>query len=62
MTRLSICIPLEAGIPDPSLLVAALPNPILRNPRRPTRALRALAGRIQGRTSGIGGLSQCVRP
>ena len=39
-----------------------LPNPILRNPRRPTRGLRAIANRIQGRTSGIGGLSQCVRP
>ncbi|KMO39116.1 peptidoglycan transglycosylase [Methylobacterium variabile] len=47
---------------EAALLVAALPNPILRNPRRPTRALRALAGRIQGRTAGIATLSQCVRP
>ncbi|WP_082984915.1 monofunctional biosynthetic peptidoglycan transglycosylase [Methylobacterium platani] len=47
---------------EAALLVAALPNPFLRNPRRPSRAMRALAGRIQGRTSGIGGLSQCVRP
>ncbi|WP_425324363.1 monofunctional biosynthetic peptidoglycan transglycosylase [Methylobacterium frigidaeris] len=47
---------------EAALLVASLPNPIARNPRRPTRALRALAGRIQGRTAGIGALSQCVRP
>ncbi|KMO33693.1 monofunctional biosynthetic peptidoglycan transglycosylase [Methylobacterium aquaticum] len=47
---------------EAALLVATLPNPFLRNPRRPTRALRVLAGRIQGRMAGIGSLSQCVRP
>lgn len=47
---------------EAALLVATLPNPILRNPRRPTRALRAIANRIQGRTAGIGALAQCVRP
>ncbi|WP_238312772.1 biosynthetic peptidoglycan transglycosylase [Methylobacterium crusticola] len=46
---------------EAALLVAALPNPITRNPRTPSRGLRALAGRIQGRMAGLGGLSTCVR-
>ncbi|MEH3146399.1 MAG: monofunctional biosynthetic peptidoglycan transglycosylase [Methylobacterium frigidaeris] len=46
---------------EAALLVAALPNPIARNPARPSRALKALAARIQLRMARLGGLDDCVR-
>ncbi len=46
---------------EAALLVAALPNPIARNPARPSRPLKALAERIQARMARLGGLAECVR-
>jgi monofunctional glycosyltransferase len=46
---------------EASLLAAALPNPILRNPARPSRGVAAAARRIQGRMGGVGGLMGCLR-
>lgn len=46
---------------EAALLAAVLPNPITRNAGKPSRGVKALAGRIQGRMNGIGGLLGCVR-
>lgn len=46
---------------EAALLAAVLPNPILRSPVRPSRGVRAAAGRIQGRMNGVAGLLGCVR-
>jgi len=48
--------PREAG-----LLVAALPNPITRDPRRPGPGLNRLAGLYQSRAARAGG-TECIRP
>ncbi|ACL62125.1 monofunctional biosynthetic peptidoglycan transglycosylase [Methylobacterium nodulans ORS 2060] len=47
---------------EAALLVASLPNPAARNPARPSRGLKALAGRLQSRMARIGPLSACARP
>jgi monofunctional glycosyltransferase len=46
---------------EAALLAASLPNPILRNPARPSRGVAAAARRIQGRMAGVGGLMGCLR-
>ena len=43
-------------------LAGALPNPILRNPARPSRALQAAAGRVQRRVAQLGPLGDCALP
>jgi monofunctional biosynthetic peptidoglycan transglycosylase len=43
-------------------LAGALPNPILRNPARPSRGLQAAAGRVQRRVGQLGPLGDCAVP
>lgn len=43
-------------------LAGSLPNPILRNPARPTRGLQAASGRIQRRVGQLGPLGDCALP
>ncbi|WP_371126265.1 monofunctional biosynthetic peptidoglycan transglycosylase [Bosea sp. (in: a-proteobacteria)] len=43
-------------------LAAALPNPLLRNPARPSRGLQAGTARIQRRVGQIGPLADCAVP
>lgn len=43
-------------------LAGALPNPILRNPARPSRGLQAAAGRVQRRVGQLGSLGDCAIP
>jgi monofunctional biosynthetic peptidoglycan transglycosylase len=44
-----------------ALLTVALPNPIARNPARPSAGLRRLAKLIEGRASRAGGYVGCLR-
>ncbi len=46
---------------EAALLAVTLPNPILRDPRRPRPGLRQLAGRIEGRMPAMAGLMGCLR-
>lgn len=43
-------------------LAGALPNPILRNPARPSRGLLSAAGRVQRRVGQLGPLGDCAVP
>ena len=43
-------------------LAGALPNPILRNPARPSRSLVSAAGRVQRRVGQLGPLGDCAIP
>ncbi len=43
-------------------LAGALPNPLLRNPGRPSRALQSAAGRVQRRMVQLGPLGNCALP
>ncbi|WP_054143397.1 monofunctional biosynthetic peptidoglycan transglycosylase [Bosea sp. AAP35] len=43
-------------------LAGALPNPILRNPARPSRGLQSAAGRVQRRVGQMGPLGDCAVP
>lgn len=43
-------------------LAGALPNPILRDPERPTRGLQSATGRIQRRVGQLGPLGDCAVP
>lgn len=43
-------------------LAGALPNPILRNPARPSRGLQSAAGRVQRRMNQLGPLGDCALP
>lgn len=43
-------------------LAGALPNPILRNPSRPSRGLQSAAGRVQRRMNQLGSLGDCALP
>ncbi|MDX3809829.1 MAG: transglycosylase domain-containing protein, partial [Bosea sp. (in: a-proteobacteria)] len=43
-------------------LAGALPNPILRNPAKPSRALQSAAGRVQRRMGQLGSLGDCALP
>jgi monofunctional biosynthetic peptidoglycan transglycosylase len=43
-------------------LAGALPNPILRNPERPSRGLQSAAGRVQRRVGQLGPLGDCAVP
>jgi monofunctional biosynthetic peptidoglycan transglycosylase len=43
-------------------LAGALPNPILRNPSRPSRGLQSAAGRVQRRMNQLGPLGDCALP
>ncbi len=43
-------------------LAGALPNPILRNPASPSRALQAATGRVQRRAGQLGNLGDCALP
>ena len=45
---------------EAALLAASLPNPITRSAGKPSRGVRAQAGRIQGRMRGVGGLMGCL--
>jgi monofunctional glycosyltransferase len=46
---------------EAALLVAALPNPIARNPGRPSRGHRALAGRLMGKMAAVSAYAGCLR-
>ncbi|MCO5091414.1 monofunctional biosynthetic peptidoglycan transglycosylase [Bosea sp. (in: a-proteobacteria)] len=43
-------------------LAGALPNPLLRNPGKPNRALQSAAGRSLRRLGGLGPLGDCALP
>lgn len=43
-------------------LAGALPNPILRNPERPSRGLQSAAGRVLRRVGQLGPLGDCAVP
>lgn len=43
-------------------LAGALPNPILRNPAKPNRALQSASGRVQRRMAQLGPLGDCAIP
>lgn len=43
-------------------LAGALPNPILRDPAKPSRALQAATGRVQRRAGQLGTLGDCALP
>lgn len=47
---------------EAALLARALPNPLLRNPARPSARHRALAGRLQTRMSLTAPDSRCLKP
>jgi monofunctional biosynthetic peptidoglycan transglycosylase len=47
---------------EAALLARALPNPLVRNPGRPTARLRTLAGRLTVRMAGAAPFSECLRP
>jgi len=47
---------------EAALLAAALPNPILRNPARPSRRHQALALRLVARMEGAAPFADCLRP
>jgi monofunctional glycosyltransferase len=44
------------------LLAAALPNPLQRDPRRPSPALRRLAALYAARAASAADIDRCVRP
>ena len=46
---------------EAALLAATLPNPILRSAGKPSRGVRSLAGRIQGRMGQVEGLMGCLK-
>ncbi|MFC5035655.1 monofunctional biosynthetic peptidoglycan transglycosylase [Tianweitania sediminis] len=46
---------------EAALLAVALPNPLERNPGKPTRNLLRLADRVQGMAARSGGYTGCVR-
>jgi monofunctional biosynthetic peptidoglycan transglycosylase len=43
-------------------LAAALPNPLLRDPGKPNRALQGASARVQRRLGQLGGLAACAVP
>jgi monofunctional biosynthetic peptidoglycan transglycosylase len=45
-----------------ALLTAALPNPDVRDPARPSRNMQALAGRIAARARQAGDYIRCIYP
>lgn len=47
---------------EAALLAKALPNPLARNPGRPTARLNGLAGRLQARMSQAAPYSECLKP
>jgi monofunctional glycosyltransferase len=47
---------------EAALLAKALPNPLVRNPARPTARLRALAGQLQVRMVRAAPFSDCLKP
>lgn len=51
----------EVSAPEAALLAGMLPNPVVRDARRPGPALRRLASIHQGRAAGAGPLDSCVR-
>jgi monofunctional biosynthetic peptidoglycan transglycosylase len=46
---------------EAALLATALPNPLVRNPGRPTARHRALAERLMGRMEGAVPFSECLK-
>jgi len=47
---------------EAALLARALPNPLRRNPARPTKRLGALAGQLQARMTAAAPYSACLKP
>lgn len=47
---------------EAALLARALPNPLRRNPARPTSRLNALAGQLQARMARAAPYSACLKP
>ncbi len=47
---------------EAALLARALPNPLLRNPGRPTSRHRALSGQLMARMAGAAPFSECLKP
>jgi monofunctional biosynthetic peptidoglycan transglycosylase len=50
------------SVAEAARLAAALPNPLLRNPAKPSRALRSATGRVQRRMGQLGPLGDCALP
>ena len=46
---------------EAALLATALPNPLVRNPARPTRRHQALAGRLLARMEVAAPFSECLK-
>ncbi len=47
---------------EAALLTRALPNPLKRNPGRPTARLNTLAGMLQARMAGAAPYAECLKP
>ncbi|HZH09144.1 MAG TPA: monofunctional biosynthetic peptidoglycan transglycosylase [Microvirga sp.] len=47
---------------EAALLARALPNPLRRNPARPSARLNALAGQLQARMAGSAPFAECLKP
>jgi monofunctional biosynthetic peptidoglycan transglycosylase len=47
---------------EAALLARALPNPLVRNPAKPSNRHRALAGQLQARMAGAAPFSGCLKP
>jgi len=47
---------------EAALLAKALPNPLARNPARPTARHRALSGQLVARMGGAAPFSECLKP
>jgi len=47
---------------EAALLARALPNPLRRNPGKPTARLNALAGQLQARMAGAAPFAECLKP
>jgi monofunctional glycosyltransferase len=52
----------QLSLQQAALLAAALPNPLIRDPARPTRNLHARAGRIAARAGQAGDYIKCLYP
>lgn len=47
---------------EAALLARSLPNPLRRNPGKPTPRLNALAGQLQARMAGAAPYAECLKP
>jgi monofunctional biosynthetic peptidoglycan transglycosylase len=52
----------QLSLRQAALLAATLPNPLARDPARPSRALQAAASRVSGRAQQAGDYIRCIYP